>query len=136
MTYHSKEKFEKEQIKTHDIFYAEHYDLNGVKNGHYFYCIHTQEEDPNNGLFRDVIGLLITTKKPPGYSCLININNKDAYVCCDNEFRFIAEVGRIQVKPYYKATEKERKNILRCFKNFQKEKIRQMKRGLKNNENR
>ncbi len=125
-------RFEKETVNTHDIFYGEHYDYNGVKMGHYFYCIHTQEEDANNSLFRDVTGLLITTKPAPGYSCEIEINGRVAYVCCDREIRFMAEVGRVQVK-YFKPTEKERREVLKCHKKFQKEKIRQMKKGLKVN---
>lgn len=134
MNFLSKDKyrFEKEEVKTHDIFYAEHYDFNGVKMGHYFYCIYSQDEDQTNNLFRDITGLLITTKQPVGYSCEIEINGKKAYVCCDTEVRFMAEVGRVQVK-YHKPTSQEKKDVMKCHKKFQKEKIRQMKKGMKNN---
>lgn len=125
-------RFKKEEVKVHDIFYAEHFDYNGVKMGHYFYCIHTQEDDINHDLFRDITGLLITTKPALGYTCEININGKPAYVCCDKEMRFMAEVGKIQVK-YQKPTKKEKQNVIKTHQKYQKEKNRQLKKGLKHN---
>lgn len=123
-------RFDKEAIQTHDIFYAEHYDIHGVKYGHYFYCIHTQREDKNNTLFRDVIGLLITTRDVPGYTHKIIINNKEAFVCCDKEVRFPNEVGVINNK-FFKIDIEDRKKVMEQYKKMCKEKIRQMKGGLK-----
>lgn len=125
MTYH----FEKEKILPHDIFFAEHYDFNGNKVGHYFYCVYSQEIDKNNDLFRDVVGLLITTKNVSGYTCPINLNGKPSYVCCDRAIRFIAEVGRVQRK-YLKIPMKIRKEILKTYNIYRKETQRQLKREL------
>lgn len=137
MTYHSENNhshdekyiFQKEVIRPHDIFYGEHFNYTGEKMGHYFYCVHSQEEDVNNGLFRDIIGLLITTKKPLGYFCEIEINNKAAYVCCDKQVRFISETGKVQLK-HYRPTREEKKKVFKCLRDFEREKFRQMKRGL------
>jgi hypothetical protein len=93
-TYH----FNKEGIKANDIFYGEHYDLNGKKFGHYFFCIYSQEQDSKNKLFRDIIGLLITTKEVPGYNYKMEINGRVAYVCVDNEVRFVSDSNVVQNK--------------------------------------
>lgn len=123
-------RFNKANINPNEIFYAEHYDLNGHKNGHYFYCIYSQEEDQSNKLFRDVVGLLITTKKPQGYSSKVFINGKDAYVCCDSSYRFVAEIERVNNK-HIKLTRKEKQNVVKCYRKFNKEKLRQLKVGKK-----
>lgn len=125
--------FKKEDVKPNDIFYAEHYDYNGNKVGHYFYCVYSQINDKDNNLFRDVIGLLITTKDVPGRNVNVKINGKQAYVCCDNELRFIAEVGKVQNK-HINLTSKEKKNVMRSYKKMNKEKEKQMKVGFKRNE--
>lgn len=125
-TYH----FKKANISPNDIFYAEHYDLNGVKSGHYFYCIYSQEEDNNNDLFRDVTGLLITTKKPKGYAQKVIINEKTVYVCCDSIYRFVADVDKIRNK-FINLTKKEKTKVIKCFKSFQKETQKQLRTGLK-----
>lgn len=123
-------RFKREDIGPHDIFYAEHFDFNGIKVGHYFYCVYSQQSDKNNGLFRDIIGLLITTKEVPGYNVKVQINGKDAYVCCDNEIRFMADVGKVKNK-HMDLTSKERKSIMACYKKLNKQKHRQLKVGLK-----
>lgn len=132
-TFHSKKdnvyKFEKADIKPHDIFYTEHYSYSGAKIGHYFYCVHAQEEDKSNDLFRDILALLITTKETPGYNVEIMINGKRAWVCCDNPFRLMSSVDKIDLKPF-KASRKKKKEIMNCMKRFEKEKQRQMKNGL------
>ena len=133
--YHQKMKkktylFNKADINPNDIFYAEHYDLNGIKSGHYFYCIYSQDEDISNNLFRDVVGLLITTKEPKGYTQEVVINGRKAYVCCDSEYRFVADVTKVNNKRI-QLTTKEKQNVVRCYKKFQKENMRQMKARLK-----
>ena len=120
--------FDKEVVKAHDIFFAEHYDLNGEKYGHYFYCIYNQEEDEELGLFRDVIGLLITTKEAKGYVATININGKEAHVLCDKEVRFIADRKNIKNK-YIKISKEEKVIVMEMYKKFCKEKIKQLKKG-------
>jgi hypothetical protein len=121
--------FEKEVIKAHDIFYAEHYDLNGEKFGHYFYCVYSQEEDKKLGLFRDVVGLLVTTKEPKGYSVEVVISEKKGYVLCDKEVRFIADKKYVKNK-YIKITNKEKRQVMKMYKKLFKEKQKQMKKGL------
>lgn len=120
--------FDKEVVKAHDIFFGEHYDLNGEKYGHYFYCIYNQEEDEELGLFRDVVGLLITTKEAKGYVATIKINGKDAHVLCDKEVRFIADRKNIKNK-YIKISKEEKVIVMEMYKKFCKEKIKQLKKG-------
>lgn len=120
--------FNREDVKPNDIFYAEHYDLNGEKYGHYFYCVYSQNYDKDNKLFRDVIGLLITTKEVPGYNYKMKINDRDAYVCMDNEYRFVSETKNVQNK-YVDVDKKDARNILRIYKKFCAKKFKQMKGG-------
>jgi hypothetical protein len=129
MTYHSK-RFEKETVKAHNIFFASHPDYNGKKVSHYFYCIHSQEDDVNNNLFRDIAGLIITTKKPEGYYSRIKINGKEAFVCADREIRFISSVDNVQLKRI-EPTKKEKKELLKIHQKYYKEKTRQLKKELK-----
>jgi hypothetical protein len=124
-TYH----FDKENIKAHDIFFAEHYDLNGGKFGHFFYCIYAQEEDKKLGLFRDVIGLLITTREPKGYIAELMINDKKAYVICDKEVRFFSDKKYVKNK-YIKVSNKERKAVLKAYKQAHNEKLKQLRKGI------
>ena len=133
--FHSKKsdtpyRFEKADIRPHDIFYAEHYSYSGAKIGHYFYCVHSQDEDKSNELFRDILALLITTKETPGYNVEIRVNGKRAWVCCDNPFRLMASVENIDLKPF-KAPKKKQLEIMKCMKSFEKEKQRQLRKGLK-----
>ena len=83
-----------------------------------------------NNLFRDVVGLLITTKEPKGYTQEVVINGRKAYVCCDSEYRFVADVTKVNNKRI-QLTTKEKQNVVRCYKKFQKENMRQMKARLK-----
>jgi hypothetical protein len=124
MIYH----FNKEEIQAKDIFYGEHYDLNGKKSWHYFYCIYSQDNDKTHELFRDIIGLLITTKQPKGYYIEVNINEKIAYVCCDIEIRFFSSVDMVQNK-HITLNKKEHKKIYECYNKFTKIKIKQIKKG-------
>jgi hypothetical protein len=121
-TYH----FSREDIKPNDIFYGEHYDLNGRKFSHYFYCIYSQEQDIKNKLFRDIVGLLITTKEVPGYNYKMEINGRTAYVCVDNEIRFVSDSNMVQNK-YVELSKKDKLQILRMYKKFCRNKINQMK---------
>ena len=121
--------FNREDIKPKDIFYAEHYDLKGEKFGHYFYCIYSQHYDKNNKLFRDIIGLLITTREVPGYTYKMRINDRDAYVCLDSEFRFVSDSDSVQNK-YIEVSKKDANSILKLYKSFNKRKLRQMKGGI------
>ena len=123
-TYH----FNREDVKPNDIFYAEHYDLNGEKFGHYFYCVYSQYEDKENKLFRDIIGLLITTRDVPGYNYQMRINGKDAYVCVDSEFRFVSDSDNVQNK-HIDVSKKDAKNVLKMYKKFIAKKFKQMKGG-------
>jgi hypothetical protein len=108
------------------MFLAEHYNYNGDKVSHYFYCIYSQENDKNNGLFRDIVGLLITTKPPVGYNSQVTINGKEAYVCCDKEERFISETNAVTYK-HQTFSKTERKNVIKVYKSFRKEIERQLK---------
>lgn len=118
--------FNKEVVKPNDIFYAEHDNLSGKKVGHYFYCIFSQEEDTKKGLFRDVLGLMITTQETQGYAAPVTINGKIATVCCDKLFRFVADSNIIKNK-YIKLTRKEKKSVMKEYQRFVKESLRQMK---------
>lgn len=135
-TYHSKKhlrevhRFEKADIKPHDIFYAEHYSHSGSKIGHYFYCVYAQDNDNSNELFRDILVLLITTKETPGYNVPIEINGRKAFVCCDNPFRLMSSADKIDLKPF-RATKSKQKEIISCMKSFEKEKLRQMRKGMR-----
>ncbi len=124
-TYH----FNKEDVKPHDIFFAEHYDFNGNKVGHYFYCIHAQNQDKNNELFRDITGLLITTRDAMGYTVPITISGKEARVCCDRPTRFISETGKVSYK-FIQVSKKTKKGVLKIYKQYIKEITRQLKKGL------
>lgn len=130
MTMNSRSRFEKVTIKPHDIFYAEHFSHSGAKIGHYFYCIHSQEEDASNHLFRDVLALIITTKKVPGYNVEVFINGRVAYVCCDNPMRIAASTENVDLKRFKVPIEKQRE-ILTCMKYFNEEIQRQLKRSMK-----
>ena len=121
-------RFNREDIKPNDIFFGEHYDLNGRKFGHYFYCIYSQGQDTNNNLFRDIIGLLITTKEVPGYNYKMEINERVAYVCVDNEVRFVSDMDIVQNK-YIEISKKDKTNIIKMYKKFCKNKIKQMRGG-------
>lgn len=123
-TYH----FNREDIKANDIFYAEHYDLKGERFGHYFYCIYAQHYDRDNKLFRDIVGLLVTTREVPGYNYSMRINDKDAYVCVDSEFRFVSDSDSVQNK-FIEVSKEDRKNIAKMYKLFCKKKIKQMNGG-------
>lgn len=120
--------FNREDIKPNDVFYADHYDLNGKLYGHYFYCIYSQNEDRDNKLFRDIVGLLITTKEVPGYNYKMVINGRQAYVCIDSEFRFVSEQERVQNK-YVDIDKKDARNIHKMYKKFCQKKLKQMKGG-------
>lgn len=124
-TYH----FNREDIKANDVFYGVHYDLNGKKFGHYFYCIYSQHHDKQNNLFRDIIGLLITTKEVPGYNYEMIINDRKAYVCVDSEIRFVSDVDYVQNK-YIAISKKDQRKILKMYKAFSRKKQKQMKGGL------
>jgi len=121
-------RFNREEIKPHSIFFAEHYDFNGYKVGHYFYCIYVQSKDKNNGLFRDIVGLLITTKEAQGYACPIILNTKQAYVCCDRATRFICDDKNVSLK-VFKPSNKEKKAIIKNYAKYTKEILRQIKKG-------
>lgn len=119
-------RFNREDIRPNDIFFGEHYDLNGRKFGHYFYCIYSQQHDSKTRLFRDITGLLITTKEVPGYTYKMTINDREAYVCIDNEYRFVSDTEIVQNK-YIEISKKDKANILKMYRAFAKNKIRQMK---------
>jgi hypothetical protein len=119
-------RFNREDIKVNDIFYGEHYDLNGKKFGHYFYCIYSQMEDSGNKLFRDIIGLLITTKEIQGYFYKMKINDKDAYVCVDNEVRFVSDTEIVQNK-YIQISRTDKRNIVNLYRKFYRTKLKMMK---------
>ena len=48
-------------IKAGDIFHAQYLNYRGELKHHYFYCVYTQNDDQNNNLTTDVMGLLIST---------------------------------------------------------------------------
>lgn len=123
-------RFNKEVIKPNDIFYAEHEGFNKEKTGHYFFCIYAQEEDKGNGLFRDIIGLMITTKDAQGYTAKVVINGKDAVVCCDRPFRFVSDTLYVQNK-YIHLSKKELQGIHKKYASFVKESLKQLKRWKK-----
>lgn len=117
-------------IKAKDIFYAEHFDFYGRKTNHYFYCVYSQANDKSHLLYRDIIGLIITTRKPKGYYESVIINGKVAYVCCDNEHRFSLSAKNVETKDI-SLTKEEHKKIIKKYENFMKIKIKQLKKGEK-----
>lgn len=125
----------KKEINPHDIFYAEHFNFYGKKNKHYFYCIYSEKKDINNKSNKFIIGLLITTKKQNNYiedySQTITLNNKKAFVRCNEEFKFKNDSIEI-TKKHFTITPKDTQNIIRCYERFIKEKKEQMKRRIKN----
>ena len=123
-------RFVREIINPHDIFYGTHYGVTGEKFGHYFYCVYAQAKDINKLLFRDIIGLMITSKPATGYAVQIKLNGKDVFVECDNEVRFIADINLVRVKRF-ELSEEERKMIIACHDKFTKEKQRQLLEGDK-----
>lgn len=128
-------RFKQEIVRPHDIFVANHFDANGMKKRHYFYCTYSQEQDRNNGLFADVIGLMITTKKPMGYFVQIVINKKTSYVCIDKEFRFRSEKGVVE-NIMIRIPDEKRREIYENFQKLNREKQRQMRGGLEQYESR
>lgn len=124
-TYH----FNREEVVPHDIFFAKHYDFNGNPSNHYFYCIYSQVEDEKSDLDRFIIGLLITTKEQDGYAQKVIINGKEAYVCCDTEFKFVSNVKRVKHKNI-NVTRKEMRNVMRCYEKFVETKQKQLRREL------
>lgn len=119
-------------VKAGNIFLAEYSNYYGEKKRHYFYCIYSQEEDINNNLNEDVIGLMITSNKKMDYiienkndyNVKIILHSKNVYVCCDKIFRF----NKNEIKTKGGAiTKKEKKEIDFYYKKFIKESLRQLK---------
>lgn len=118
-------------IKTGDIFHAEYDNYYGTKKKHYFYCVYSQNEDINNTLNEDVIGLMITSNQKMDYiienkndyNVRIELYEKEVYVCCDKIFRF--NKNEIDIKGDM-LNQEEKDEILVFYKKFIKESLRQL----------
>lgn len=119
-------------IKSGDIFHAVYDNYYGENKKHYFYCIYSQEEDINNKLNEDVIGLLITSNEKMefivnnqnDYNVKIKLYTTDCYVCCDKIFRFNKK-DKITLKGDL-LDDYEKRVILRYYKKFINESLRQL----------
>ena len=119
-------------IKTGDIFHAEYNNYYGTKKRHYFYCIYSQEEDINNHLYEDVIGLMITSNKKldyivdniNDYNVKVKLYTTNSYVCCDKIFRFNKN-EKIESKGDL-LDDYEKKKVLEHYKKFINESLRQL----------
>lgn len=80
-------------IRPFDIFFADKKSDFDNNFKHYYVCIYTQAEDPNNKLWNDIYGLIITTNQKyrnmtqNDYNVEIEINGHSCYVCCDKLVR-------------------------------------------------
>lgn len=119
-------------IKAGDIFHVEYDNYYGTKKRHFFYCIYSQNDDVNNTLDEDVIGLMITSNQKMDYiienkndyNVKIELYDKTVYVCCDKIFRF----NKNEVD--YKGNllkRKEKNEISIYYKKFIGESLRQLK---------
>lgn len=123
-------------IKTGDIFHVEYSNYYGSKKKHYFYCIYSQEQDINNRLNEDIIGLMITSnkkydtivKKHNDYNVKVKLYTTDSFVCCDKIFRFNKN-DKIELKGDL-LDEHEKKMVLIYYKKFLKESLRQLGGGF------
>lgn len=128
-TYHS-------NIKAGDIFHARYLNYNGAEKRHYFYCIYTQVEDPNNNLYEDIVGLLISTNKKfdkleaqgfNDYNVPVMINGKKAWVCTDKMYRFMSSDETCEIeRKIINLAQKEKEEVLAKFTRFYLEATRQM----------
>ncbi len=120
-------------IKTGDIFLAKYSNYYGKNKAHYFYCIYSQEEDINNHLNEDIIGLMITSnpkmediiKNYNDYNVKVKIYTTEAYVCCDKIFRFNTKDKVVNHGDLLDELEKQ--DILEHYKKFIGETLRQLK---------
>lgn len=119
-------------IKAGDIFHAEYNNYYGDNKRHFFYCIYSQEQDGNNNLNEDIIGLMITTNEKMDYiienkndyNVKIRLRDKKSYVCCDKVFRFNTKDKVDMVRD--KLTKKEKKLIKIYYKKFLSETLKQL----------
>lgn len=119
-------------IKTGDIFHAEYSNYYGKDKKHFFYCVYTQHQDINNTLVEDIIGLLITSntkyeyiiENKNDYNIRITINGKRSYVNADKIYRFNTN-DNISFKKE-RVSPKQKKKILKFYKRFLKESLRQL----------
>lgn len=117
----------KRHIKAHDIFFSKHFNYYGEEKGHYFYCVYARKNDGKTSLHKDVIGFFITTKENKDYSVKIKINDKDAYVNCDQEYMFLEE--NVVLKNFT-SVKVDREKIVSYYKKSVYEKLRQLKKGV------
>lgn len=129
MTFPSK-NYIPEFISAHEIFFATHYDYKGDKYQHYFYCIYSQRRDETADMTRDIVGLMISSKKQKGYVVEINVEDKTLYVCCDIEMRFIADIDKVQRKNKIKLDSQTQQKIMSCYREFTNAKFEQLEKGL------
>ena len=129
MTYLSK-NYVPEFISAHEIFYATHYDYKGIRYQHYFYCIYSQRRDSEAEMARDIIGLMISSKKQKGYVVEVDLDGKIAYVCCDIEMRFISDVDKVQRKNKIKLDAITQQKIMSSYRDFTNAKFEQLEKGL------
>lgn len=119
-------------IKTGDIFLVEYSNYYGSNKRHYFYCVYSQEQDINNKLNEDIIGLMITSNKKMDfiirsnndYNVKIKLYTTESYVCCDKIFRFNKN-DKIELKGDL-LDDFEKKTILKYYKKFIGESLRQL----------
>lgn len=78
-----------------------------------------------------IVGLLITTQKQENYKYVqkVEINGKEAYVCCDDEYKFASTVKRVRHKKI-EVSKKDKRNVIRCYERFMEAKKSQLRKEL------
>ena len=123
-------------IKAGDLFHAQYLNYQGELKHHYFYCVYTQQDDVNNNLASDIVGLLISTNEKfakleaqgfNDYNVSVEINGRKAWVCADKMYRFMLTDATCNIeKKNTRLTQKEKEEVLSRFTRFYLETTRQM----------
>lgn len=123
-------------IKAGDLFHARYLNYQGELKHHYFYCVYTQQDDVNNKLSSDIVGLLISTNEKfakleaqgfNDYNVSVEINGRKAWVCADKMYRFMLTDTTCNIeKKKMRLTQKEKEEVLSRFTRFYLETTRQM----------
>ena len=123
-------------IKAGDLFHARYLNYQGELKHHYFYCVYTQQDDVNNNLVSDIVGLLISTNEKfakleaqgfNDYNVSVEISGRKAWVCADKMYRFMLTDATCNIeKKKTRLTQKEKEEVLSRFTRFYLETTRQM----------
>lgn len=133
MTYRSNFK---EKLQAFDIILAKNVGLKGEMRQHYYLVVYAQDEDDNNTLTDDFVGLLITSNKKieklfamkrNDYNAEIYLNQQKVYVCCDKGERLNKQM--VIEKKDYTLTEYEKNGVMFYYKKYISESLRQLGEG-------